>query len=238
MADYSDQIKAQALAYLLAGQTPSEVARAFGIPVGTLVPIINDLCAFAEIAINTKRLEIFDTATPAFTDRNDMLRSKHFRLAAAHAHIAESITQRIPLFLRVAAAILLYSRQASTSIFQCFIVMSLAPLAVSLYVVGVSCPQARIRTEPFLILILVLFAEGFIIRVSITPARALAFPLFGRHLRDSITVVSAYTCLTAYRVSVGLFLIAAEFVKRLGFATPRALSHVWPHIVSYGFIIP
>lgn len=36
MAEYGDQVKAQALAALLAGQTPSEVARAFGIPVGTL----------------------------------------------------------------------------------------------------------------------------------------------------------------------------------------------------------
>jgi len=36
MAEYSDHIKAQALAALLAGQTPSEVARAFGIPTGTL----------------------------------------------------------------------------------------------------------------------------------------------------------------------------------------------------------
>lgn len=36
MSDYSDQVKAQALAALLAGQAPSDVARAFGIPVGTL----------------------------------------------------------------------------------------------------------------------------------------------------------------------------------------------------------
>lgn len=36
MADYSDQVKAAALASLLAGQAPGEVARAFGIPVGTL----------------------------------------------------------------------------------------------------------------------------------------------------------------------------------------------------------
>lgn len=36
MAEYSDQVKAQALAALLAGQAPSEVARVFGIPVGTL----------------------------------------------------------------------------------------------------------------------------------------------------------------------------------------------------------
>lgn len=36
MAEYSDQVKAAALAQLLAGQTPSAVSRAFGIPVGTL----------------------------------------------------------------------------------------------------------------------------------------------------------------------------------------------------------
>jgi transposase-like protein len=36
VAEYSDQVKAQALAALLAGQSPSEVARAFGIPTGTL----------------------------------------------------------------------------------------------------------------------------------------------------------------------------------------------------------
>jgi transposase-like protein len=35
-AEYSDQIKAQALAALLAGQAPSEVARLYHIPVGTL----------------------------------------------------------------------------------------------------------------------------------------------------------------------------------------------------------
>lgn len=35
-AEYSEQIKAQALAALLAGQAPSEVARTFGIPTGTL----------------------------------------------------------------------------------------------------------------------------------------------------------------------------------------------------------
>jgi transposase-like protein len=34
--EYSDQIKAQALAALLAGQAPSEVARLYNIPVGTL----------------------------------------------------------------------------------------------------------------------------------------------------------------------------------------------------------
>jgi transposase-like protein len=33
---YSEQIKAQALAALLAGQSAGEVARAFGIPAGTL----------------------------------------------------------------------------------------------------------------------------------------------------------------------------------------------------------
>lgn len=36
MSDYSDQVKAQALAALLAGQAPSEVSRLFNIPVGTL----------------------------------------------------------------------------------------------------------------------------------------------------------------------------------------------------------
>lgn len=36
MAEYSDQVKAQALAALLAGQSISEVARAFGVPLGTL----------------------------------------------------------------------------------------------------------------------------------------------------------------------------------------------------------
>lgn len=36
MAEYSDQVKAQALAALLAGQSPSEVARLYNIPVGTL----------------------------------------------------------------------------------------------------------------------------------------------------------------------------------------------------------
>jgi len=36
MAEYSDQIKAQALAALLAGQAPAHVAATFGIPVGTL----------------------------------------------------------------------------------------------------------------------------------------------------------------------------------------------------------
>jgi transposase-like protein len=36
VAEYSEQVKAQALAALLAGQAPSEVARAFNIPVGTL----------------------------------------------------------------------------------------------------------------------------------------------------------------------------------------------------------
>ena len=36
MSDYSDQIKAQALAALLAGQTPAQVSALFGIPVGTL----------------------------------------------------------------------------------------------------------------------------------------------------------------------------------------------------------
>lgn len=36
MADYSEEIKAQCLAALLTGQSPSLVAKAFGIPVGTL----------------------------------------------------------------------------------------------------------------------------------------------------------------------------------------------------------
>lgn len=36
MADYSDQVKAQALAAMLAGQAPAQVARALNIPVGTL----------------------------------------------------------------------------------------------------------------------------------------------------------------------------------------------------------
>ena len=36
MTEYSDQIRAQALAALLAGQSFAEVARAFHIPVGTL----------------------------------------------------------------------------------------------------------------------------------------------------------------------------------------------------------
>lgn len=36
MSNYSDQLKAQCIAALLAGQTPSEVSRAFGVPVGTL----------------------------------------------------------------------------------------------------------------------------------------------------------------------------------------------------------
>ena len=36
MSDYSDNIKAQAIAALLAGQSYTEVARAFNVPVGTL----------------------------------------------------------------------------------------------------------------------------------------------------------------------------------------------------------
>ena len=36
MAEYSEHIKAQALAALLAGQAPAQVAATFGIPVGTL----------------------------------------------------------------------------------------------------------------------------------------------------------------------------------------------------------
>lgn len=36
MSNYSDQLKAQCIAALLAGQTPSEVSRAFGVPIGTL----------------------------------------------------------------------------------------------------------------------------------------------------------------------------------------------------------
>lgn len=36
MTEYSEHVKAQALAALLAGQTPSQVAATFGIPVGTL----------------------------------------------------------------------------------------------------------------------------------------------------------------------------------------------------------
>jgi transposase-like protein len=36
VAEYSDQIKAQALAALLAGQALSDVSRAFGVPTGTL----------------------------------------------------------------------------------------------------------------------------------------------------------------------------------------------------------
>lgn len=36
MAEYSDQIKAQALAALLAGQSFAEVARAMQVPIGTL----------------------------------------------------------------------------------------------------------------------------------------------------------------------------------------------------------
>lgn len=36
MTEYSEHIKAQALAALLAGQTPAQVAATFGIPVGTL----------------------------------------------------------------------------------------------------------------------------------------------------------------------------------------------------------
>lgn len=36
MAEYSDQIKAQALAALLAGQSLSEVSRLMGVPLGTL----------------------------------------------------------------------------------------------------------------------------------------------------------------------------------------------------------
>lgn len=36
MTEYSDQVKAQALAALLAGQAPALVAETFGIPIGTL----------------------------------------------------------------------------------------------------------------------------------------------------------------------------------------------------------
>lgn len=36
MTEYSDQIRAQALAALLAGQSFAEVARSFSIPIGTL----------------------------------------------------------------------------------------------------------------------------------------------------------------------------------------------------------
>lgn len=36
MTEYSDQIKAQALAALLAGQAPAQVAASLGIPIGTL----------------------------------------------------------------------------------------------------------------------------------------------------------------------------------------------------------
>lgn len=36
MTEYSDHIKAQALAALLAGQAPAQVAATFGIPIGTL----------------------------------------------------------------------------------------------------------------------------------------------------------------------------------------------------------
>lgn len=36
MAEYSEHIKAQALAALLAGQSFSEVARSMGVPIGTL----------------------------------------------------------------------------------------------------------------------------------------------------------------------------------------------------------
>lgn len=36
MTEYSEHIKAQALAALLAGQSPAQVAATFGIPVGTL----------------------------------------------------------------------------------------------------------------------------------------------------------------------------------------------------------
>lgn len=36
MAEYSDQIRAQALAQLLTGQSFSEVSRALGVPIGTL----------------------------------------------------------------------------------------------------------------------------------------------------------------------------------------------------------
>ena len=36
MSDYSEQVKAQALAALLAGQTPAQVSAMFGVPVGTL----------------------------------------------------------------------------------------------------------------------------------------------------------------------------------------------------------
>ena len=36
MTEYSDQIKAQALAALLTGQSFSEVSRALGVPIGTL----------------------------------------------------------------------------------------------------------------------------------------------------------------------------------------------------------
>lgn len=36
MTDYSDTIKAQAMAALLAGQSYTEVARAFNVPIGTL----------------------------------------------------------------------------------------------------------------------------------------------------------------------------------------------------------
>ena len=36
MAEYSDQVKAAALAALLAGQAPAQVAATFGIPIGTL----------------------------------------------------------------------------------------------------------------------------------------------------------------------------------------------------------
>lgn len=36
MAEYSDQVKAAALAALLAGQSFSEVARQFSVPIGTL----------------------------------------------------------------------------------------------------------------------------------------------------------------------------------------------------------
>ena len=36
MTEYSDSVKAQALAALLAGQAPAYVAATFGIPIGTL----------------------------------------------------------------------------------------------------------------------------------------------------------------------------------------------------------
>jgi hypothetical protein len=185
-------------------------------------------------------LNIVDTIRAALANGDHMIDRERFRRATAQADIPIAITQIEPLLFGVVAAVIVHARAALAAIHSAFEGIQRTPYAISCYILLCWFSRAfvRIRSEPFLILLFMLFAEGVIFRIPIAPARALTFFLRIGHLSKSISIVCAHTGFAAYRISVGLFLVATKRIEHLGLAAPKALFHSPPHIVLYGFIIP